>query len=779
MLLLEVMVTRIFSVLFFHHFTFFAVSLIMTGLAVGGIAVSRWDARTSSKESFDSRLGVLALLFAVSTLAATLLMARLPSGAIQLSLGAVALRALAFLPGLIAAGAFLASAFSRREAWIGRLYAADLIAAAFACLAAIGLMRTVQGPAMLLVPAALAALAGLFVTKQTRYRLVGTTVLVLSLGGVLANLATDGSFLRLSGKERLFERWNEHSRIQARTGRERASRLLVIDRSAATVMRRISPEQARGEKPVHPRWQSSANYIAYRLGRPLDRVAIIGVGGGEDLRPPLAQGAGKVDGYELNQILIDLLQRDFRDYNHLASRPELELIHGEARVGIRTSGKTYDVIQASLIDTWAATASGGFVLSENGLYTLEGWGTFLDALTEAGILTMTRWLVADAPAETQRLVALAAEALQAAGIVEPEKNLLLVAQKLAPMKWLATEGTVSLATILISKTAFSEAETAEFLKLCESHEFVPLAAPGLEPEDPVVARLLRNAERPEAIADSLFDISPPTDLRPYFFLQIRPGEMVQLRNRDFGPITEITFNGIRVLMVLIVLALTFTVAVLGLAVSTLPSANTSSQQRHTYLWMSLYFFSIGLGYILIQLGLHQRLVLVLGHPTLVLSVVLFWMLLGTGLGSALSSRLFPDGSQRRAWMLIVAAMLVLYLAFPGIGLLERVGSSLVRATLTGALLGVCGFVLGCAFPIGVRIVGQTGEWAVQKMWAVNGAASIASSALAAMIGISFGSRAVIFAGVLAYVLMAVAGVAALRVSLRTKKEVVSPISRAG
>jgi hypothetical protein len=145
-------------------------------------------------------------------------------------------------------------------------------------------------------------------------------------------------------------------------------RYLVIDRSAATFMRHIPP-------PIQPdpSWAGGAQYVVYRTGRPLRSVAIIGVGGGGDLLPPIFYGATQVEGYEINQTMIDFLERDFRDYNGIAARPEVRLIHDEARVGIAHSGRLYDVIQASLIDTRAATASGGFVLSENALHTLPSF----------------------------------------------------------------------------------------------------------------------------------------------------------------------------------------------------------------------------------------------------------------------------------------------------------------------------------------------------------------------------------------------------------------------
>jgi spermidine synthase len=195
----------------------------------------------------------------------------------------------------------------------------------------------------------------------------------------------------------------------------------VIDRSAATFMRQLPP-------PVQPElsWRAGAQYAAYRAGRQLQSVAIIGVGGGGDLLPAISYGATQIDGYEINQTMIDFLQRDFLDYNGLALRPEVRLIHDEARVGIAHSGQQYDLIQASLIDTWAATASGGFVLSENSLYTREGWRVFLEHLTPQGILTMSRWHISDAPAETHRLVALAAASLEDAGLADAAPHIVLL-----------------------------------------------------------------------------------------------------------------------------------------------------------------------------------------------------------------------------------------------------------------------------------------------------------------------------------------------------------------
>lgn len=765
MLLVEIIVTRLFSVLFFYHFSFFAVSLVMSGLVIGGILAARTNPTEGSESEFEGRLAFLAAVFSALVIIDLLALSVLPQtdAASAPSLVMVALYGLVFLPGLIAAGAFLALAFARNKEWIGTLYAWDLVAAAVACMSSIALLRTLEGPVVLLAPALVAAIGSVVLSRSRRQSIAGVSLAVLSLA--LIGVSTMSGQLRfalaaLDPVLPMYERWNEHSRIRA-FDINQTTRFLVIDRSAATRMRAIPPNADGSPIVADPSWRLGPQYPVYVVGRPLNDVAIIGVGGGMDLLPPFYYGAGRIDGYELNRTFIDLLEKDFRDYNALASRPELRLIHSEARVGISQSGHRYDVIQASLIDTWAATASGGFVLSENGLYTREGWSVFLSHLTETGILTMTRWHVPDAPAETHRLLALAATSLEDAGIPDPRGHILFIkSNRTEEGSAFTTRETLTFGTILVSKTPFTPVEIGRIRVWCDTFEGQILTAPGMPSTDPVFDQLLDPSTRQRAIDESVFNITPPDDLQPYFFLQVRPSDLVNLGRTDFGLVTQITFNGVRVMMILGACAVLLVIAVLLLTFFTLPGSTSTSGGRRVYRWMSLYFLGIGFGYILIQLGLHQRLIIILGHPTLALSVVLFSMLLGTGIGAALSERLFPTGDMRRVTAVVVGVLAILWLAVPYFSSFESIGSNALRLATIGAMLIVIGGVLGFAFPIGVRHVAPTGEWAIQKMWAINGAASIAASVFAAIVGLTMGTRNVVLLGVVSYVVAGVAGIVA-------------------
>ena len=164
MLLLEVVVTRLFSVMFFYHFSFFAISLVMSGLVIGGILVSRWNVAGMPQGSFDMRLAILSAFFSFGTgagLVGLMLITRHTGP--QPSLMRVGVYAMLFLPGLVAAGGFLALAFARNARWIGKLYAADLLAAAAACIGAIAALRTLEGAAAVALTVVLAAMATLFI----------------------------------------------------------------------------------------------------------------------------------------------------------------------------------------------------------------------------------------------------------------------------------------------------------------------------------------------------------------------------------------------------------------------------------------------------------------------------------------------------------------------------------------------------------------------------------------------------------------------------------------
>ena len=774
-ILVELCLTRVFSVLFYYHFSFFAVALAMSGLAIGGL-MAAWRASDHlGAVDFGIFLADLALSGAIAGVAALAFVVCVPLN--TASLIAVVLGALIWLPSFVLSGAFLGAAFGRRSQWIGPLYGWDFLAAGAACVVAIALLRRVQGPAALLASPLLLCLAAAVLTRRRKWR-VGGMVLGASVGAAMVYAAArDRPLLGLPEHPArgsvIFERWNEYSRVQGRIDPAWPhGRTFVIDRTAATQMQAIPANADGGPPAAEPSWTTGFQALPYLTGRPLRNVAIIGVGGGRDLLAPLALGAQHVVGFELNQVFVDLLSRESLDFNAVARRPEVTLVNAEARSALRHDRRSFDVIQASLIDTWAATAGGGFVLSENGLYTLDGWRVLLARLTPSGILTMTRWYLPRAPAETYRLVGLAATALAEMGIPDARSHIFLASAPPPDAPRDPVVGPVMLSTIMVSRTGFTPEEVARLRGARMEEPVTVLADPTDRAGDSTIDALLDPARRPAAIAASRFDISPPTDLRPFFFLQLRLRDLGQLGHRgDPVTIAGFTFSGLRVLFTLVLCATGLTIIVLLLGRARL---RAQFQADGVVPWMGLYFLAIGLGYMLVQLGMHQRLTLLLGHPTYALSVVLFSMLVGSGIGATVSARVAPEGREIRAWVAIIGVVGASLAATAAIPLVDSIDQTLLRNAIVGGSLAIIGAALGTAFPVGVRLAAPAGPSTVEWMWAINGAASIAGSALAALIGLASGSRAVLATGLACYVLATGCGLSALRLRLARATDHPSP-----
>jgi hypothetical protein len=136
----------------------------------------------------------------------------------------------------------------------------------------------------------------------------------------------------------------------------------------------------------------------------------------------------------------------------------------EARSWFARTRQTFDVIQMSLIDTWAATGAGAFTLTENGLYTVEAWQRFLGRLNSSGLFTVSPWYAPGQVNETGRLVSLAVATLLANGDAEPRRHL-----------FLAAAGNV--ATLIVAKSPLSPAAFGALKGAAKANEFTLLLSP--------------------------------------------------------------------------------------------------------------------------------------------------------------------------------------------------------------------------------------------------------------------------------------------------------------
>src|SRR4029077_16194326 len=190
------------------------------------------------------------------------------------------------------------------------------------------------------------------------------------------------------------------------------------------------------------------------LLRPGAKTLVIGAGGGGDVARALTSGSQDVTAVEINPIIArTIMQQRFPELSHgLYFRPEVHLVIEDGRSFVRRSSDKYQVLQATLVDTWAATAAGAFALSENNLYTSDAFRDYLLHLTDDGLLAITRWGF-DPPRESLRLISLGIDALGQIGEKEAWRHFIVSRQG-------STQGYGALDTVLISRKPFTAADIA-------------------------------------------------------------------------------------------------------------------------------------------------------------------------------------------------------------------------------------------------------------------------------------------------------------------------------
>ena len=761
LLMTELALTRIFSVTMYYHFAFLAISIALFGLSASGVMVYVLRRRLMA---FETRplLTAGTLAHGAATLVALAALVRIRVGLnyspenLALMLAIYALAALPFFTG----GAVISLAFARLSDRINLLYASDLLGAAAGCLVLIPLLNWLGAPGVVFTAAALSMFASLcFAPPGIRARAAATAVAVLALP-IGAQLAGRAPF-DVSGTKGhetdtvLFSKWNSFSRVAVYdrahgdwslsprfTGQPGESRFMDIDSAASTPILRGT---GNVDDAKYLRYELTA--LAYHLveGPEGFSALVIGPGGGRDLLSALVFGATRVDGVEINPIIVrDVMLGRFREYSgNLYADPRVAIHVDDGRSFVKRSTAKYDVIQASLVDTWAATAAGAYTLTENSLYTSEAFGEYLDHLTDRGVLTMTRWVF-----DGLRLVSLAQEACAERGL-DPARHLAIVQYD-------------RVATFLLKKTPFTSGDVYRLQNAATEMGFTVLYVPGRAPgyqepahDDPVEMtrtgtsvgdyRTLILAPDPQRfIADYPLDIRATTDDRPFYFHTTRLANQFSTafgRSMLFG-------NGLSALLTLFAIsALLVVLFVVGplLVGGERPGAGWAA-------WLA-YFGALGAGFMLLEVALLQRFVLLLGHPVYSLTVTLFSLLLGTGVGSLISRRVVParvKPATIRALIAVLAAGVALPLVLPWLIELAIPWPLPLRIAVAVAVLFPVGVLLGMPLPGGIRLLAAARPEIVPWGWGINGAFSVIGATLAIFLAMNWGFSMTMLASAVIY-----------------------------
>jgi hypothetical protein len=761
-LALEVLDTRVLSLVTWYSLAFFVLAMGLCGLTAGAVRVYfAGDELTEAR--LPAELSRAALTFAltvpVSYIALLILPIRSEPVATTFALFLVfsAALALPFYP----AGIVIAASLTRTRFPIGRVYAVDLVGAALGAPLVPLLLLFLDGGTAIFVTGAIAAVAAIAfaysgddraTARRATWGLAGLVALSI------ANGSTSYGFRPIWVKERpeyyaMVEKelWNSHSRIEVMKSAPGPAmfwgpgakclqppvnqRLLVIDGHAAT------PLYDAGPSLETLRFLECDVTDLANLIRPGGPAAIIGVGGSRDIQAALLAGHTPVYGIELNDRMLQILKGPLGAPALVANRNDVHLIHDDARSYLSRTKDKFRVIQASLIDTWAATGAGAHALGENGLYTLEAWRTFLDRLEPGGILTVSRW----ATIETSRMVGLAVAALLERGVAAPREHIALI-------------GAGVVRTVLVSRDPLTAFDLAGIRYIADQKGFYIIALPGMTAIEPQIEKVLA-ATSPAALDAATYkdevDLRPSTDDRPFFFNVVRFSALWRPLPTEAAGI-EGNLLATRTLGMTVIASLIFAVATV-----VWPLARRARPKGHTgrTLFGGLaYFLLIGIGFMLIEIAILQRLSIVLGHPIYGLIVVLSSLIAAAGIGS-LASDALPLSKAPYCYLfpLVIAALVVAFaLVWHRIAPSIIAAETPVRIAWAFGVTLLIGLPLGVAFPAGMRIMRESHADETPWLWGLNGVGSVMASSLAILIALAGGLTVLLFVAAGCYVLLTIA-----------------------
>jgi predicted membrane-bound spermidine synthase len=762
--------------LFWKNTAFAILSLAMLGIGASGVLVYLRPSWFTAKRA-DVQLGFLMGAFggAISlSYVLVLALARVEHNAMEPLKSYVALVATGLLPFFFG-GLVLSIVFTHASAGIARLYRIDLIGAALGAVLVVPALKLCNGPLLVPLLSLLAAVAGVVFSRRTGDRAsFRTNAAAAACFAALAFAQVEWHVLDIThsrGQKEIdveFEKWDPLARLTVQSfGPE--SKWLNIDSSVVTAILKFDGDLAGLDYLKHNVLQ-----LAYHL-KPYPKVLIIGPGGGSDVLSAVTFGNRDITAVEVNRTTISLMQNELRRYTGgLYLLPFVHIHIADGRAYVASMKGKVDLIQATFVDTFTASASGAHTLSENYLYTVEGFGDFLDHLNPDGVLSMSRWGgEAFSFAEIHRVVALAIRTLDARHVPHPEQH--IVVMQGAPPDRLTIGGgyqtpgnqAESMSTLLVKQSPFLPAELDRLSKTAEDSSFRPVWLGARGGTDETLRALFSPMDRAKLFGEyrdkTGLDITPVTDNRPFFF------DMIDPIHSFFVPAKaeweRHIYYWARTLDIAMLHQLLIATSLLAAALLVVPLLSRWRDVASVKRPISTlgYFVCLGLGYIGIELTLMQRFSLFLEHPVYSLVVFLSSILFFSGLGSARTARLAGNFARHGARRL---ALLVGILSLYGV-LIPPFTRALIGLPL-GVKMGIAvalafppAFLMGMMFPIGVAELRGRAERLVPWVWGLNSAFSVVGAVLSLFFAMSFGYAATWAIFVAAY---ALAGLALFRLA---------------
>jgi hypothetical protein len=483
--------------------------------------------------------------------------------------------------------------------------------------------------------------------------------------------------------------------------------------------------------------------IAYLL-RPDAEALIVDPGTGLSAQIALSLGADHIS-LPIDQPLItDLLSGEFDTVSgDVFNHQRILHIPRSSRGALSLEETQYTIVEWALSDPYRPITSGAFSLTENYLLTREAFEAGWERLSPEGLMIITRW-IGTPPSEATRIWSTVLQALRRQGLDDPAPHLV------------AFRG-MRTSTILVGKQPFSEVELAQIREFLVRNSFDPIYLPDiLEAEanqynqlpEPVYFHLFRKLlEAPDVTArDYEFRLEPATDDRPYFFHFFRWAQSSQVL-ATLGVIWQpFGGSGYFVLLAMLVLMLLLAAPLVLLPWLSLRRYPQKSLPPH---WVWLYFGGLGAGFMLIEIPIIMRMNLLLDYPVLAFGLVLFTLLLASGIGSLQSRHI----SLKSGLAMLLGLQLLNIIFLPLLISWALTLPLITRILVTMLWLAPTGFFMGIPFAAGMRALEIQTPGLIPWAWAINGAVSGIAGVLASLALLDLGFQLTLGLGMLCYTIV--------------------------
>ncbi len=727
----EVLLTRLFSILFEYHFVFVATSLAICGLGLG----AAWGAWLLARRRRDITLLHPARL--TIGLAATLVLDSLIFSLLPWA-GAVYLQAALALPPFVLIGLLIATIFAARPAESARLYASDLLGAAVGSVAVLLLIVWSGVFTAIMWLGLLACVLGLLLASATADREAARVALpaaaivaLLVLAGQLFDLPRfdaaaiggappDKTMLRVlqdpTQQGRIAETvWGPFARLDLVETSDPDTKLLFTDGGAGSYMIRFDGDLGKVSD-----LKADPDYLPFTLGVPTDTL-VLGAGAGKDVVLSLLAGSEHITAVELNQEVVDLTRRYASFNGNILDRPGVQTAVADGRSYVEQTDHNYDLIYMNLVYSQAAGHENS-PLAESYVFTEQAMRSYWRHLNPGGSIG----IVTHNGFEGSRVLLTAIAALEDEGL-ETRQAL----DRVLLYQAYSDDPNTATSVLLVTRRSMDENQLSDNTRQADALGLRTMYVPVLF-ELPLKDLVKGNAGIYDFARNGDYDLVPTTDDQPYFY-QI-----------EWGLPDTVT----------LLLVLTGVVVLVYFAV-TARAYRRSGRMRVGAL--AAYFAVLGAAYMLVMVPLVQRFYLLMGNPTLALVVTLEGLLFGAGLGSLIGSRL--HGKLLRPVTSAIAALVALLVAQALLYPMFR--DSLLQAPLFVRIAAVLlltlplGLLIGLPFPSGLRIAGGWLARSVPALWGLNAISAVFGSAVASAIAMTLGFQAVLLTAAVLYTLAAV------------------------